>query len=63
MVTLYAEGDFLISRDEGIVTATFNRAQTRNALTFDMYERLSRLCLEAAEDPSLKAIILTGAGD
>ncbi|NCW51184.1 MAG: enoyl-CoA hydratase, partial [Betaproteobacteria bacterium] len=44
MVTLYAEGDFLISRDEGIVTATFNRAQTRNALTFDMYERLSRLC-------------------
>ncbi|NCV55210.1 MAG: hypothetical protein EBW54_03215, partial [Betaproteobacteria bacterium] len=28
-----------------------------------MYERLSRLCLEAAEDPSLKAIILTGAGD
>ena len=63
MVTLYAEGDLLISRDESIVTATFNRPQTRNALTFDMYERLSVLCKQAAHDQSLRAIILTGAGE
>jgi enoyl-CoA hydratase/carnithine racemase len=63
MVTLYAEGDLLISRDESIVTATFNRPQARNALTFDMYERLSILCQEAASDQRLRAIILTGAGD
>ena len=63
MVTLYAEGDLLISRDGAIVTATFNRPQARNALTFGMYERLAILCQEAASDQGLRAIILTGAGE
>ena len=62
MLTLHAEGDLLISRDGSTVTASFNRPQARNALTFDMYERLAVLCRQAAEDRSLRAIILTGEG-
>lgn len=62
MLTLYAEGDLLISRDGSTVTASFNRPQARNALSFDMYERLAVLCRQAAEDRSLRAIILTGEG-
>ncbi|MFC7552155.1 enoyl-CoA hydratase/isomerase family protein [Pseudoroseomonas wenyumeiae] len=47
----------------GIRRVTFNRPQARNAFTFSMYERLAAFCNEVAEDKSVRAIILTGAGD
>lgn len=47
----------------GIARVTFNRPQARNAFTFEMYERLAAYCQEVAEDKSIRAIILTGAGD
>ncbi|HWX49956.1 MAG TPA: enoyl-CoA hydratase/isomerase family protein [Roseomonas sp.] len=47
----------------GIARVTFNRPQARNAFTFAMYERLGAFCEEVAEDKSVRAIILTGAGD
>jgi enoyl-CoA hydratase/carnithine racemase len=49
--------------DGGIRRVTFNRPQARNAFTFNMYERLGAFCAEVAEDRSVRAIILTGAGD
>lgn len=49
--------------DNGIARVTFNRPQARNAFTFEMYERLAAYCQEVAEDKSVRAIILTGAGD
>ncbi len=48
---------------DGIGRITFNRPAARNALTFAMYERLAELCAEAAEDPDIRALVLTGAGD
>ena len=42
---------------------TFNRPQARNSLTFSMYERLAEICDSAAKDGSLRALVLTGAGD
>ena len=42
---------------------TFNRPQARNALTFAMYEQLASICESINADPSIKALILTGAGD
>ena len=42
---------------------TFNRPQARNALTFAMYERMAEICDEINADRSIKALILTGAGD
>ncbi|GGC30194.1 enoyl-CoA hydratase [Siccirubricoccus deserti] len=48
---------------DGIGFVTLNRPQARNALTFPMYERLREIALGAAEDASLKAIVITGAGE
>ncbi len=42
---------------------TFNRPQARNSLTFRMYERLAEILNEVEKDPSVKVLILTGAGD
>jgi enoyl-CoA hydratase len=59
--TLQAE--LLYEVRDGIGCITFNRPQARNSLTFSMYQRLTEICAGAAEDRSLKALILTGAGD
>jgi len=48
---------------DGVGFATLNRPQARNALTFPMYERLAALCAEIAEDASVRALVVTGAGD
>ena len=48
---------------DGIGFATLNRPQARNALTFPMYERLQSLCTEIAEDPAIRALVITGAGE
>lgn len=55
--------DLLFEVEDRIGLITFNRPQARNALTFEMYERLGDLCEHAPTDGSLKAIIVTGAGD
>jgi enoyl-CoA hydratase len=48
---------------DGVAYATFNRPHARNALTFAMYERLAEICRNADSDRSIKAILITGAGD
>ncbi|MFN2645281.1 MAG: enoyl-CoA hydratase/isomerase family protein [Burkholderiales bacterium] len=48
---------------DGVGYVTFNRPQARNALTFAMYERLAEICNEASETRSVRAILMTGAGD
>ncbi len=55
--------DLLYERRDGIGFVTLNRPQARNALTFPMYERLREIALAAAEDASLRAIVITGAGE
>ena len=41
---------------------TFNRPESRNAMTFGMYERLADICSTAPTDGSVKAIVIHGAG-
>ncbi|OGA78580.1 MAG: enoyl-CoA hydratase [Betaproteobacteria bacterium RIFCSPLOWO2_12_FULL_65_14] len=48
---------------DGVAYVTFNRPQARNALTFAMYERLAEICNGANQDRSIRAILITGAGD
>jgi enoyl-CoA hydratase len=55
--------DLLHETREGIARVTFNRPQARNALTFEMYERLAQICAEINRDRSVKALLITGAGD
>jgi enoyl-CoA hydratase len=59
-----AGGDDLIYEvKDGIAKITFNRPQARNAMLFSMYERMAEICTAANDDRSIKAMILTGAGD
>ena len=55
--------DLLYEVRDGIGFATLNRPKARNALTFPMYERLAALCGEIAADDSVRALVITGAGD
>jgi enoyl-CoA hydratase len=55
--------DLLYEIRDGIGHITFNRPQARNSFTFEMYEKLGKICREAGDDPSLKAMVLTGAGE
>jgi enoyl-CoA hydratase len=48
---------------DGVGYVTFNRPQARNALTFAMYERLAEICNAANQDRSIRALLMTGAGD
>lgn len=46
---------------DGIGHLTFDRPQARNAMTFDMYERLYEIALAANEEPGLRALVLSGS--
>lgn len=54
--------ELLVSIDGGIARATFNRPQARNALTFAMYEDLAAFCARVNEDPSVRVLVISGAG-
>ena len=46
----------------GIGFVTLNRPQARNALTFEMYDRIAEICTNAKDDPDLRALVISGAG-
>src|ERR1700748_1230712 len=58
-----ANEDLIYSVEDGIARMTFNRPQARNALTFAMYEQMAAICESINADRSIKALIITGAGD
>ena len=55
--------DLLYTVEGGIGHVTFNRPQARNAMTFAMYDRLASICEQAGSDPTMRALVITGAGD
>jgi len=55
--------DMLYERRGNVGRITLNRPAARNALTFAMYEQLAELCGAADADTTLRALIVTGAGD
>ncbi len=55
--------ELLYELRDGVAYLTFNRPQARNALTFAMYDRLAGICEQANNDRSIRALLLTGAGD
>ena len=58
-----ATEDLLYQVQDGIARITFNRPQARNAMLFSMYERLAAICAEIEVDPSIKVLVITGAGE
>lgn len=58
-----SSADILFERHGPVAWLTFNRPQARNAMTYAMYERLAQICDEVEADPSIRVLVLTGAGD
>ena len=52
----------LVTRDGAVLTLTFNRPEARNAMTWDMYERLHATCEEVDADDTIRVFVLKGAG-
>jgi enoyl-CoA hydratase/carnithine racemase len=52
----------IVERDGQVVTLTFNRPEARNAMTWQMYERLHEVCDEVDGDDSVRVLVLKGAG-
>ena len=55
--------DLLETNQAGIATLTMNRPESRNALTRDMMLALSEALPRLAADPTVRLVVLTGAGN
>src|SRR3546814_8488916 len=55
--------DIIYEASEGVATITINRPQVLNAFTGHTVDELTRAFLLAWYDRSVRAVILTGAGD
>jgi enoyl-CoA hydratase len=57
-----SSNEILFGRIGGLATLTINRPQALNALTLDNYRRFAPALAAWAEDPSVQAVIVRGAG-
>jgi len=56
-----AGDEAIVARDGAIVTLTFNRPEARNAMTWQMYQRLREVCDEVDGDDAVRVLVLKGA--
>jgi enoyl-CoA hydratase len=59
----HADGKILQSVTDGVGIITFNNPEKRNAMSLDMWEGLGSALIEFRDDPDVRVVILTGAGD
>jgi enoyl-CoA hydratase/carnithine racemase len=55
--------DLIISREADVVKIALNRPERRNAITFDMYDRIGSLLGELHSDPTVRALVLASTTD
>lgn len=55
--------DLLADQDGAVLTLTINRPERRNAMTWEVVGGLRRQLARAKSDPSVRVVVLTGAGD
>jgi enoyl-CoA hydratase/carnithine racemase len=49
--------------DNGVATVTLNRPERKNPLTFESYAELRDMFRSLVDNPDVKVVIITGAGD
>ncbi len=54
--------DILVHRDGCVGTVEFNRPQRHNAITWEMYDRISEIMDELEDDDAVKVIVFRGSG-
>src|SRR5438445_1036403 len=59
----FADGKILQTVNQGVGIVTFNNPEKRNAMSLDMWEGLGQSLIELRDDPDVRVVILTGAGD
>lgn len=52
-----------VQRDAGVATVTFNRPESRNAISLGMYQTIPDLMRELDGDDDVAVVVLRGAGD
>jgi enoyl-CoA hydratase/carnithine racemase len=50
-------------QDQGVATITIDRPEKKNAITGEMYEAIVASLRRAADDRSIRAVVITGAGN
>lgn len=55
--------DVRFERHGPVAWLTFNRPQSRNALTFEMYDALVQACDAVEADSEVRVLVITGAGE
>src|SRR3954471_23341881 len=59
----FADGKILQGVSDGVGVVTFNNPEKRNAMSLDMWEGLGHALIELRDDPTVRVVILVGAGD
>ena len=63
MTAISSAQDLLFEVSGSIARITINRPEARNAFTFEMYEKLAQACEAVSKDDTVKALVITGAGE
>lgn len=58
-----SDDEVIVTRQGAVLTAVLNRPNRRNALTWSMVGRLRAVVAEAKDDPEVRVLVLTGAGE
>ncbi|WP_158747852.1 enoyl-CoA hydratase [Acidisphaera sp. L21] len=53
----------LSRKEDGIGWLTINQPERRNAVSLAMWDAIARICTDFATDPSVRVVVLHGAGD
>src|SRR5690242_5575828 len=61
--TSHADGKILQSVNDGVGVITFNNPDKRNAMSLEMWEGLGHALIGLRDNPDVRVVILTGAGD
>src|SRR5437868_7076709 len=59
----FADGKILQSVSDGVGVITFNNPEKRNAMSLEMWEGLGSALIELRDNPDVRVVIMTGAGD
>jgi enoyl-CoA hydratase/carnithine racemase len=59
----FADGKILASIQDGVGRVVFNQPEKRNAMSVNMWEGMGAALDLFAEDPSVRCVVLQGAGD
>ncbi len=59
----YADGKILQSVTDGVGVITFNNPDKRNAMSIEMWDGLGLALIGLRDDPDVRVVILTGAGN